>query len=493
MEHQAEFTNEWILARLAEQKSLEEHGVLELVHISTIGKSRVWGSREILMIKMNPPDLENPAGSIEKFKYRVVVQALSKLMKEGIDYVEKYASTVRWESQKVLVAIAVMFDLEIHLYDISTFFLYGQLKELVYMKQPKSWVTETAPANEWVYKLHRSLYGLPQAPHYAQIELKETLTSTGEMLPTASDDCIYSATNIATGYIAMAAHVDDLMAVGSQKGMQKVEDALKTKFKYTKKVSPSVMMGVQVERNREMRWLKLHQTDYVDKLLEKHSMTDCKPADTPLNPGMAKALMMLPVDKDKHDANATHQFQTIVGELVWLSIRTRPELRFLISLLSRFLQSATDAHVQVARDRPLRYLKGTRSDGLVFFPGAGKFRATGSADSDLAGDLNSSRSTLGWYGKLGDFGAVIVHCGLDRKISTATGQAETYAMLGLVKTIVWLRILLAELHFEMDEPTELRTDNDGVLKQNTKSINHTTTKHYRIAQAYIREKVRDMM
>ena len=35
----------------------------------------------------------------------------------------------------------------------------------------------------------------------------------------------------------------------------------------------------------------------------------------------------------------------------------------------------------------------------------------------------------------------------------------------------------------------LKTDNDGVFKQSTKAINHTVAKHYRIAQAYIREMV----
>jgi hypothetical protein len=52
-----------------------------------------------------------------------------------------------------------------------------------------------------------------------------------------------------------------------------------------------------------------------------------------------------------------------------------------------------------------------------------------------------------------------------------------------------LRILLAELGVPMTEPTKLRTDNDGVLTQSTKAVNHTAAKHYRIAQAYIREKV----
>ena len=64
-------------------------------------------------------------------------------------------------------------------------------------------------------------------------------------------------------------------------------------------------------------------------------------------------------------------------------------------------------------------------------------------------------------------------------------------MKDLVHQTVWTRALIEELGIPMTEPTELETDNDGVLKQSTKTVN-TTAKHYRIAQAYIRDKVREL-
>jgi hypothetical protein len=75
---------------------------------------------------------------------------------------------------------------------------------------------------------------------------------------------------------------------------------------------------------------------------------------------------------------------------------------------------------------------------------------------------------------------------LERKISTSTGQAETYAMVSLVKEVVWQHLLLSELGLPQLKPTTLFTDNHGVLKQSTKAINHCSAKHYRISQAYIR-------
>ena len=112
---------------------------------------------------------------------------------------------------------------------------------------------------------------------------------------------------------------------------------------------------------------------------------------------------------------------------------------------------------------------------------------TGASDSDLAGCLNTARSTLGYYASIGKYGAVLANCGLERKVCTSTGQAETYAMQSLMKDVEWLRRFLIELGFPMSAPTRLQVDNAGVLQQSTKVINHTAAKHYRIAQAYIRQ------
>jgi len=113
------------------------------------------------------------------------------MLTQGIDYAEKYASTVRWNSIKMLIAIAVLHDYDIVLFDIAAFFLYGKLKEKVFMEQPKGWETEGNPREDYVCQLNRSMYGLPQSPHCAQSELKDTLTENDQFKATTADDCVY--------------------------------------------------------------------------------------------------------------------------------------------------------------------------------------------------------------------------------------------------------------------------------------------------------------
>jgi hypothetical protein len=478
---------EWLKARLAEKNSFREHDVLQLVlrTMATDVGAKIFKPRIVLKIKMNPPTPDEPEGSVEKFKYRLVIAAFTKMMTQGIDYAEKHANQVRWNAVLVLVATAVTHDLGISLFDIKTFFLTGVLDDDcdVFMEQPEGWEPADKPRKEYICKLKKSMYGLPQASHVSQVKLNATLTKNGKFKATTADDCVFvSATPPSgPGYAATGTHVDDLITIGDPTGLAKVETELKTEFNITVKHEPKLIMGVEVDRKRDKKWLKLHQTAYITALLTTYKMLDSTPTDTPMDAGTAKALMLLPADKP--DPAIVPLYQALVGSLMWL--RTRPDMQFTINLAARFLQCATKAHYDLIHGRPLRYLKGTISHGIVFVAGPQGLSAYG--DADLAGDTRTSRTTIGGYAKLGEYGIVSSSSKLERKIATSTGQAETYALVALAKEVVWLRHLLWDLGFPQSGPTPSHTDNDGVLSQATKAINHAAAKHYRLGQAYVRQ------
>ena len=94
----------------------------------------------------------------------------------------------------------------------------------------------------------------------------------------------------------MSTHVDDITCVGTSDGIAAAEKTLSNKFKMTVQRNPAVITGVQIERDRPNKRIKLHMEGYIDTLLEQYGKQDCKPADTPMDPGTAKAFMLLPVD-----------------------------------------------------------------------------------------------------------------------------------------------------------------------------------------------------
>jgi hypothetical protein len=241
-----------------------------------------------------------------------------------------------------------------------------------------------------------------------------------------------------------------------------------------------------------IKQLKLHQEGYVLQLLEEFDMMDCNSTSTPLCKGVVK-LWCVEEQEDREDTKKDledrKKFQSVFGKLMWLGIKTRPDLSFTVNFFSRMLKVARKRELQWITDRPLRYLNGTRNYGLVFCSGQArdqKPQISGASDADLGGD-KSSRSTMGGYLKLGQMGTIIYTSKLLKTVCTSTGQAETGALNGLCKDEVWCRRYLEELG-EVDlKAAMIDVDNAGVVKQSMNPINHGHAKHYRLQQAYIRQ------
>jgi hypothetical protein len=73
---------------------------------------------------------------------------------------------------------------------------------------------------------------------------------------------------------------------------------------------------------------------------------------------------------------------------------TRPDLMYVVSLISRFMASPTELHLQAAK-RVLRYLKGTM-DLRVFYRKESNGELMAYTDSDYAGDVDDRKSTSGY-------------------------------------------------------------------------------------------------
>ena len=78
---------------------------------------------------------KNPKGTIIKHKARLVVKGYSQ--RKGVDYDEIYAPVVRFETIRLLIALAALKDWQIHHLDVKSAFLNGEIKEVVYVKQPE--------------------------------------------------------------------------------------------------------------------------------------------------------------------------------------------------------------------------------------------------------------------------------------------------------------------------------------------------------------------
>ncbi|GKD13727.1 putative ribonuclease H-like domain-containing protein [Tanacetum coccineum] len=105
---------------------------------------------------------------VVKNKARLVAQGFRQ--EEGIDYDEVFAPVARIEAIRLFLAFASYMGFPVYQMDVKSAFLYGTIKEEVYVHQPPGFVDLAHPHK--VYKVVKALYGLL---HQAPIAYYETL------------------------------------------------------------------------------------------------------------------------------------------------------------------------------------------------------------------------------------------------------------------------------------------------------------------------------
>nr|GEW72950.1 putative ribonuclease H-like domain-containing protein [Tanacetum cinerariifolium] len=96
---------------------------------------------------------------------------------EGIDYEEVFASVARIESIRLFLAYASFMGFMVYQMDVKSAFLYGNIKEEVYVCQPLGFKDPDHPIK--VYKVVKALYGLHHTPRVWYETLANYLLENG--------------------------------------------------------------------------------------------------------------------------------------------------------------------------------------------------------------------------------------------------------------------------------------------------------------------------
>ncbi|GKB77786.1 retrovirus-related pol polyprotein from transposon TNT 1-94, partial [Tanacetum coccineum] len=99
-------------------------------------------------------------GIVIRNKARLVAQEYTQ--EEGLDYEDVFAPVARIEAIRLFLAYASFIGFIVYQMDVKSAFLYGQIKEEVYVCQPPGFEDPDHP--DKVYKVVKAMYGLHQAP-----------------------------------------------------------------------------------------------------------------------------------------------------------------------------------------------------------------------------------------------------------------------------------------------------------------------------------------
>ena len=281
--------------------------------------------------------------------------------------------------------MATFNDLDILQFDVRTAFLYGKVHEDIYMEVPEGLQVED---RDLVCKLNKALYGLKQASRCWHQTLVSYLNDYN-FSACESDNSLFIG-NVKNEYVFLVLFVDDGLVLYKSRDISNyIIGVLQKRFEITVN-EPNTFVGMQIMHNRSKGFMILHQTDYIEKVLDRYNMSECKPVCTPMEKGLNLA-----VNKEEGNCqNSKIPYRELIGSLMFLVSVSRPDLAYSVGYLSRFLDCYDETHWEAGK-RVLRYLRGT-SDRGVMFTKINNFKPIGYCDADYAGDCTTRRPTSGY-------------------------------------------------------------------------------------------------
>ena len=463
----------WREAAKKELASIMANGTWDLVELPA-GRLPI-DSKWVFKIK------RDAAGNIERYKARLVARGF--MQQHGVDFAETFAPVAKFTSIRVLLAIAAAEDLELHQLDVDTAFLNGDLKEEIYMKQPLGF--EEPGREHLVCRLKKSLYGLKQASRSWYEKIDGVFGELG-LRSSGADHSIYYKLD-ATTKVYVALYVDDLIiATNSPSELNKLKHGLAERFAMKDLGELHFFLGIHIERNRAERSITLSQTSYIDDVLARFGMVDCRPTATPMDPGLILVAAEKEATTDEAKQMKAVPYLAAVGSLMYVMLGTRPDLAFAVGVVSRYSSDPRPEHWTAVK-RILRYLKGTR-DVVLRYIGGTTATPVGYSDSDWGSDRETRRSTTGYIFMISN-AAVTWQSKRQPTVALSSTEAEYMAACQAAREAVWLRALLKDLGYPQHDATVLYGDNQGCLALAKNPTLHARTKHIEMRHHFIRERI----
>jgi hypothetical protein len=281
-------------------------------------------------------------------------------------------------------------------------------------------------------------------------------------------------------------YVDDLIILASDDAVLGwLKAKLEKEFEMSDIGPLEYCLGVAFERDRSARTITMSQGKYIEEVLKRFKMEECKPIGTPLD--VKGSLLKLSDEefKEVEEEMKAIPYKAAVGSLMYAMVATRADLAFPVSMVSQFMAKAGPQHWMAVK-RILRYLKGTIDYKLCL--GGKDIELRGYCDADWAGDVNERRSTTGYVFFVGD-GAISWNCKRQPTIAVSTTEAEYMATSHCLKEALWLRQLLEDVGFVQRGATRIMCDNQGCIALAKDPKHHSRTKHIDVQHHFIREKL----
>ncbi|GKC64051.1 retrovirus-related pol polyprotein from transposon TNT 1-94 [Tanacetum coccineum] len=350
----------------------------------------IYAASPLILFAGDPLSVEE---AIKKEEWRRAMedelQAINKNMTwelvslpQGIDYEETFSPVARFDTVRIILALAAQKQWKVFQFDVKSAFLNGDLHEEVYVSQPLGFENSDDPNK--VFRLKKALYGLKQAPRAWYTKIDEFFHKNG-FERSEHEPTLYLKKQGMNEFMIVSLYVDDMIYTGSSLHLvSEFKKSMMSMFDMTDLGELRYFLGLEIVQTDA--GIFMSQKKYVEDTLQKFNMVGCKTVFTPMN-----------INEKLQPEDGTGMvngslYRSLIGRLLYLT-HSCPDISFSIGVLSRFMHKPSKHHFGAAK-RVLRYLAGTKEFGILF-RGTKDMNLKGFTDSDWAGSVEDRRSTSG--------------------------------------------------------------------------------------------------
>ena len=341
-----------------------------------------------------------------------------------------------------------------------------------------------------------ALQGHPESGRLWEVHINKILQSPEFGFKcTTHDRSIYSAT-IDNEHVLLLRQVDDFALACSNEALAKrIYSQLGERLRLpTETTAPFKYLGLLEDFNG----INVRQCDdsiaiscqtYIERVLKTHKW------DTPSEPTLCKPVSPLPDDAINNlynnagpaEGTPAHvalaikngfSYRTLLGELLYAYVTCRPDIGYAVVTLSKFSICPHQVHYSMLK-KVAKYLRQTKHWSIIYrrsksdstlppsthkklnqdpdlpsFPAFESNTLTCVVDAAHGNDLRNRRSTTG-YAFLLAGGAISYRSKTQSITATSSTEAEFLAAVTAAKHAKYLRAIMKELGFALNEPTPI--------------------------------------
>ena len=140
----------------------------------------------------------------------------------------------------------------------------------------------------------------------------------------------------------VSVYVDDfLFASNSTDTLETVKKELKNEYNVNDLGELETIIGWQIMRDPFTQTLKIDQSSFIRDLVIEKNLTNCNSNIIPMKAGSAIEM----IEHDDYEDTEIKPYQHLIGKLMYLACGTRPDIAFIVGLLSRHNTDPRKSHL----------------------------------------------------------------------------------------------------------------------------------------------------